>query len=134
MTLYPVAADFLDRSAYYPNDGDPAAGIGCSRHWLPKREGAHGVGRTGGMPRPAAGSALFEIFQTLADSGGHPLQDFILSSAVLGRLELLSGDILVKLDIAVRYALYDFRSHFRNLLSCLSLESVGHQPLADKLL
>lgn len=27
MTLYPVAAtDFLDRSAYYPNNDDPAAG------------------------------------------------------------------------------------------------------------
>ncbi len=30
MTLYPVAVtDFLDRSAYYPNNDDPAAG-----HWL----------------------------------------------------------------------------------------------------
>ena len=37
-------------------DGDG----GWSRHWLPKREGTHAVGRTGGNPRPAQDYVIYE--------------------------------------------------------------------------
>ena len=37
------------------NDASPGGDGGWSRHWLPKREGTHAVGRTGGTLRPHPG-------------------------------------------------------------------------------
>ena len=42
--------------------------------------------------------------------------------------------MLVEFDVTVRDPGHNLRSHLRNLLSFLSLETVGHQPLTDKLL
>ena len=47
---------------------------------------------------------------------------------------MLAGDLLVQLDVPVADAPDELVGHLRNLLSGLPLETVVHQPFADKLL
>ena len=48
--------------------------------------------------------------------------------------EFLACDSFVKLNVSVGYAFHNLRSHFRNLLTCLTLETIVHQPLTNELL
>ena len=69
---------------------------------------------------------------------GEAVDDVLFDAALdVGRgafLELLARDVLVKLDVTLRDARDNLGGHLGNLLALQALETVGHQPLTNKLL
>ena len=77
------------------------------------------------------------IYQWLLESSqevAYILLDASLYIATLSLDELLAYNVLVELDVTLGDACYDVVSHLGYLLALLALETVCHQPLANKLL
>ena len=80
-----------------------------------------------------SGRLLAQALQALRNVLLDALQD-ALRVGRLGLDELLAGDVLVELHVAVGDARHNLRSHLGNPLPLLTLETVGHEPFADELL